>query len=89
MSALTETKTEHFCWECGTPLDGFGTWCGCGRDVVVIPPAPGDVEITIAEHAMQRSYTIPGGFAALRAAALAGAPDDHEPFPLVRRRVPR
>jgi hypothetical protein len=52
--------------------------------VVVIPPAPGDVEITIAEHAMQRSYTIPGGFSleALRAAARG---DDHEPFPLVRR----
>lgn len=62
--------------------------------VVVIPPAPGDVEALAVERAAltaydaRRSYTIPGGFSldALRAAAAAPDDDDHEPFPLVRRK---
>lgn len=57
------------------------------EDVVVVPPAPGDVVIDIAERALARSYTVPGGFSIedLRAHA-ARATDDHEPFPLVRVR---
>lgn len=55
-------------------------------DVAVVPPAPGDVEVLVAERAYgghYRSMTLAGGFgiAALRAAA----EPDHEPFPLVRR----
>lgn len=60
-------------------------------DVAVVPPAPGDVEMLVAERASRaygghyRSMTLAGGFgiAALRAAAAAEL--DHEPFPLVRR----
>lgn len=65
--------------------------------VQVIPPAPGDVEELVAERAAVtfagppgRSMTLAGGFALadVRAAALgAMAPDEHLPFPLVRRRT--
>lgn len=63
-------------------------------DTVVIPPAPGDVEELLAERAAvaaynaRRSLTLAGGFdlAAVREAALSAmAPDEHLPFPLVRR----
>jgi hypothetical protein len=58
------------------------------EDKFEVAPAPGDVEETRAERAAarytgKRSMTLQGGFslASLRAGA-----DDHEPFPLVRRR---
>lgn len=58
-------------------------------DVAVIPPAPGDVEVLVAERASRayggqyRSMTLAGGF---DLAALRATTDDHEPFPLVRVR---
>jgi hypothetical protein len=62
-------------------------------DTVVIPPAPGDIEEVLAERAAleyggHRSMTLVGGFglAEIRLAALAAmAPEEHLPFPLVRR----
>lgn len=55
-------------------------------DVVVVPPAPGDAAEMAADA--RRSRTLAGGIslAEIRAAALgAMAPEEHLPFPLVRR----
>jgi hypothetical protein len=62
---------------------------GADEVVVVVPPAPGDVEADIAERAYRRSMTLAGGFSleSVRSAALdAMGPEEHLPFPLVRRR---